>query len=74
LFVLNQEASFANYRLWESLGFVIAFAYQNFICVSIKLWILLSVLLVGFPCYCTVEVSFPTDFQTTVSEEDVLLL
>ncbi|XP_076819317.1 protein unc-93 homolog A-like isoform X2 [Clavelina lepadiformis] len=55
LFVTNQEASFANYRLWESLGFVIAFAYQSFICVSAKLWVLLGVLLVGISLYYYVE-------------------
>ncbi|XP_018669845.2 protein unc-93 homolog A-like [Ciona intestinalis] len=55
LFVGNQEASFANYRLWESLGFVIAFAYQTFICVEYKLYVLLSVLVVGMSLYSYVE-------------------
>ncbi|XP_078617627.1 uncharacterized protein LOC144885578 [Branchiostoma floridae x Branchiostoma japonicum] len=32
LFRKNQEAGFSNYRLWESLGFVVAFAYSNFLC------------------------------------------
>lgn len=37
LFEKNKEAAFANYRLWEALGFVIAFGYSTFLCVSVKL-------------------------------------
>ncbi|XP_039251352.2 protein unc-93 homolog A-like [Styela clava] len=55
LFFNRQEESFANYRLWESIGFVIAFAYQSFICVYIKLYVLLSFLIVGMSLYLAVE-------------------
>ncbi|KAM5163098.1 protein unc-93 homolog A [Mantella aurantiaca] len=55
LFDKNKEAGFANYRLWESLGFVIAYGYSNFLCVSAKLYILLSVLLFGIILYALVE-------------------
>ncbi|XP_074046399.1 protein unc-93 homolog A-like [Macrotis lagotis] len=55
LFVKNKEAAFANYRLWESLGFVIAFGYSTFLCVKIKLYILLTVLLVSMVSYGCVE-------------------
>lgn len=55
LFITNQEACFANYRLWESLGFVIAFAYQSFICVDTKLWVCLGFLIVGMACYYYIE-------------------
>ncbi|KAA8582854.1 hypothetical protein FQN60_015400, partial [Etheostoma spectabile] len=49
------EAAFANYRMWESLGFVIAFAYSTFICLEYKLYILLSVLLLTAVTYPVVE-------------------
>ncbi|XP_069810380.1 protein unc-93 homolog A-like isoform X2 [Dendropsophus ebraccatus] len=55
LFDDHKAAAFANYRLWESLGYVIAFAYSNLLCVSIKLYIVLSVLLVGMTLYLVVE-------------------
>ncbi|XP_032881581.1 protein unc-93 homolog A [Amblyraja radiata] len=55
LFLEHKEAAFANYRLWESVGFVIAFAYANFICIKIKLIILLIVLLTGMILYGVVE-------------------
>jgi len=53
----NQEAAFSNYRLWESLGFVVAFAYGNFICINVKLYILLAVLALGMLGYFMAEIS-----------------
>ena len=58
VFLSNQEAAFANYRLWESLGFVISFAYQGALCVLPKIWITFSMLIVGMTCYCVLEVNF----------------
>lgn len=55
LFDKNKEAAFANYRLWEALGFVIAFGYSTFLCVSVKLYVLLGVLCVTMLAYGTVE-------------------
>ncbi|XP_030355927.1 protein unc-93 homolog A isoform X3 [Strigops habroptila] len=55
LFEKHKEAAFANYRLWESLGFVIAFAYSTKLQVYIKLYILLSVLVLSMVTYGAVE-------------------
>ncbi|XP_071997273.1 protein unc-93 homolog A isoform X2 [Engystomops pustulosus] len=55
LFDDHKEAAFANYRLWESLGFVIAYGYSTFLCVSVKLYILLAVLVLGMVLYAYVE-------------------
>ncbi|XP_016284496.2 protein unc-93 homolog A isoform X2 [Monodelphis domestica] len=55
LFVKNKEAAFANYRLWESLGFVIAFGYSTSLCVSMKLYILMVILFLSVALYGTVE-------------------
>lgn len=51
----NQEPAFSNYRLWESLGFVVAYAYSNALCVRIKLIILIIVLGVGTIMYLASE-------------------
>lgn len=51
----NQEAAFSNYRLWESLGFVIAFAYAKFLCINVKLIILLVVLIISLVGYFIAE-------------------
>lgn len=55
LFEKHKEAAFANYRLWESLGFVIAFGYSTKLKVYIKLYILLSVLMLSMVTYGAVE-------------------
>lgn len=55
LFEKNKEAAFANYRLWEALGFVIAFGYSTFLCVNVKLYILLGVLCLTMVAYGIVE-------------------
>ncbi|XP_040285337.1 protein unc-93 homolog A-like [Bufo bufo] len=55
LFEDHKEAAFANYRLWESVGFVIAFAYSNFLCISVKLYVILSILLIGMILYLVLE-------------------
>ena len=53
----ESEAAFSNYRMWESLGFIIAFAYSNYLCTSVKLYILMSVLIIGMSGYAYVEVT-----------------
>ena len=55
LFDSTKEAAFANYRLWEALGFVIAFGYSTFLCVSVKLYVLLGVLCASMLAYGAVE-------------------
>lgn len=56
LFPKNEEAAFANYRLWESLGFIIAFAYSNALCITMKLYILLIMLTIGMIGYLVIEI------------------
>ncbi|XP_055289478.1 protein unc-93 homolog A isoform X2 [Moschus berezovskii] len=55
LFEKNKEAAFANYRLWEALGFVIAFGYSTVLCVRVKLYVLLGVLSAAMAAYGAVE-------------------
>lgn len=56
LFRRNKEAAFSNYRLWESTGFVIAYAYSTHLCARMKLYVMLSVLVVGILMYIIVEI------------------
>lgn len=56
LFRRNKEAAFSNYRLWESVGFVVAYAYSTQLCARMKLYVQLAILLIGFLLYCVVEI------------------
>lgn len=55
LFRRNKEAAFSNYRLWESAGFVVAYAYSTHLCARMKLYVMLTVLMVGVAGYIIVE-------------------
>jgi hypothetical protein len=55
LFQANKEAAFSNFRLWESLGFAISYAYSNSLCTSSKLYLLLVYLIFGVICYLLIE-------------------
>ncbi|GIY05250.1 protein unc-93 homolog A [Caerostris extrusa] len=58
LFRSEEEAAYSNYRLWESVGFAIAFGYSTFLCVASKLSILILFLFVGIVGYTAVEIRF----------------
>lgn len=55
LFRRNKEAAFSNYRLWESVGFVVAYAYSTHLMAKVKLYIMLCVLVAGVLGYVIVE-------------------
>ena len=55
IFPRHEEAAFSNHRLWESIGFIIAYAYGTFICVNAKLYVLLGVLISGIIGYLVIE-------------------
>ncbi|PSN43975.1 UNC93-like protein [Blattella germanica] len=50
------NAAFSNYRLWESAGFVIAYAYSTHLCARMKLYVMLAVLVLGVAGYIVVEI------------------
>ena len=55
LFKDKSDTAFSNYRLFEAVGYVISFAYQSHLCLSLKTYILLGVLSLGMIGYCAVE-------------------
>jgi len=55
IFKGQEEAGFSNYRLWESLGFTIAFAYSSALCTDAKLYVLLGILFCGMLGYLIIE-------------------
>jgi len=58
--------------MWESLGFVIAFAYSTFLCLEYKLYIVLAVLVLTIITYPIVEYHEYKN-PTKPSEKDDLL-
>lgn len=64
----QSEAAFSNYRLWESLGFVLCFALQTKICNNIKLYITAGFLVLGMVGYYMVEVMIAMKKRTTTDK------
>ncbi|KAK3085295.1 hypothetical protein FSP39_001180 [Pinctada imbricata] len=57
LFEDRRPAAFSNYRLWESVGFIISFAYNSFFVTSVKIYVLMAFLTVGMTLYCVIEIN-----------------
>ncbi|XP_072033734.1 protein unc-93 homolog A-like [Amphiura filiformis] len=55
LFPYNQEPAFSNYRLWQSAGFTMSFAYSNFLCIWTKCLVLTLFLFTGMAGYYVTE-------------------
>lgn len=68
LFEKDKEAAFASYRLGEALGFVSAFGFSAFLCVSLKLHILLGVLCLTMAVYGLVEYQESQDLSRPPAE------
>lgn len=52
----EHESAFSNFRLWESLGFVIAYVYTPRIRIIYAQIILLCVLTVSIICYTIIDI------------------
>ncbi|GIY91126.1 UNC93-like protein [Caerostris darwini] len=55
LFKVDEEAAFAAFHVWYSLGFTLSFAYSNYFCTSVKIYVLITLCILGFTGYLIVE-------------------
>ncbi|CAG9786874.1 unnamed protein product [Diatraea saccharalis] len=55
LFPGREEAAFANFRLWESVGYIIAYVISPYLRTSQKTYFMLAMMLVGVLFYFIVE-------------------
>lgn len=56
IFPGEAEAAFSNYRMWESMGFIITFVTNSTICITTKLYIVIGFLTLGMAGYLTIEI------------------
>lgn len=56
IFSTKAEAAFSNYRLWESVGFMVTYAYNDYLCTSTKLYVTMASLALSVVCYFAAEV------------------
>ncbi|GFT72016.1 UNC93-like protein [Nephila pilipes] len=55
-FKSDEEAAFSAFHMWSSLGTCLAFAYSNFFCTSLKIYVMLAISVLGFTGYFIAEV------------------
>jgi hypothetical protein len=51
----NVEAAFSVYKVWESLGFIVAYLVNPLLCVLVKLYGMMGILTVGITGYALME-------------------
>ena len=51
-----KEAAFSQNKLWLAIGYVISFSYGNHLCTDMKIYILLTFLVVGILFYFVAEI------------------
>jgi len=60
-FNTSTDAAFSNFRVWEALGFAIAYGYQSFLTTRVKLYILMGVISVSYIGYTWLELIASND-------------
>ncbi|GFS60795.1 UNC93-like protein [Nephila pilipes] len=63
-FKSDEEAAFSAFHMWSALGACLAFAYSNFFCTSLKIYVMLAVSVLGFTGYFIAEVSHSKKLKT----------
>ncbi|XP_076643712.1 UNC93-like protein [Halictus rubicundus] len=74
LFPGKEEAAFSNFRLWESTGSVITYAYSPYLCTQTKLYVLMGILCLGMIGYGAIEWSGKADRRMPVAKPDFELV
>lgn len=55
LFPGQEEAAYSSFRLWEGVGYIIAYSYSSYLCTDYKLYTLLFIMIIGVCGYTTDE-------------------
>ncbi|XP_063440625.1 protein unc-93 homolog A-like isoform X3 [Mytilus trossulus] len=74
LFHKDKVAAFSNRGLWESVGFIIAFAWSGFLVTYVKLGLCLGFLICGMTLYILVDVQDRQQRKQVTIDEDIIAL
>ncbi|XP_076111932.1 protein unc-93 homolog A-like isoform X2 [Mytilus galloprovincialis] len=74
LFYKDKVAAFSNKGLWESVGFIIAFAWSGFLVTYVKLGLCLGFLICGMTLYILVDVQDRKQRKQVKIDEDTIAL
>lgn len=71
LFPGREEAAFSNFRLWESVGYIIAYLISPYLRTSEKTYLLIALMIVGVTCYFIVEYKQRRVKKLEINNKDV---
>ncbi|XP_052062455.1 protein unc-93 homolog A-like isoform X2 [Mytilus californianus] len=74
LFFKDKVAAFSNRGLWESVGFIIAFAWSGYLVTNVKLGLCLGFLISGMTLYILVDVQNRKQRKQVKINEDTIAL
>ncbi|XP_017888047.2 protein unc-93 homolog A-like, partial [Ceratina calcarata] len=74
LFPGKEEAAFSNFRLWESTGSVITYAYSPYLCTQTKLYCLIGIMCLGIVGYGVIEYTQKIERSDPESKPDFELV
>ena len=74
LFPSDQEAAFSMLRVGQSVGFVISFAYGDYLCVYVKIYILTALMVLSIIlCYVADRINDRAQGSSGTAKETVAL-
>ncbi|CAL4147767.1 unnamed protein product, partial [Meganyctiphanes norvegica] len=56
IFPKEAEAAFSNYRLWQALGYVTTYVCSGFLCINVKIYVIMAFLILGMIGYYIIEI------------------
>nr|CAD7607564.1 unnamed protein product [Timema genevievae] len=71
LFPGQEEAAFSNFKVCTSLGYILTYSYSSYICTDVKLYIILTLMLVGVAGYLLVEWKVRARTNTRWNKEEI---
>lgn len=72
LFRGDEEASYSNFRVWEGVGFIAAYAYSPHLCSRSKIILMIVITCIAGVCYLLGEIIASRRPKTSFSLQDSL--
>ena len=62
----DHDVAFQNFRMLQGLGAALAFSLGAFVCVAVKLYIIISLMVLAILCYVIAEYRIRREFDSSV--------
>ena len=70
MFPMNLDGAYSNCRLWKAIGYVLGYACSSWLCVNVKLSILIAMLVIGMSGYMDIEITYRKTKRSSVPSQN----